>query len=664
MAALAVMAVPVFSAAHAQTDASSVLNYDTAFFADSRPNTAYDMVNRLPGFSFADVGSARGFAGTAGNVLINGQRPTSKNDSLQAVLGRINAADVDHIELIRGGAPGIDMQGQTVVANIILKKGDSTHIVATAEDLIFIDGHMAPYASLVFTRHAGPAIYEGSLALTQGYDDSVGHGIHNVFDGTGKLLTQDQAISHGLGTGLSAKSTALVPLWGGEFKANLALQNIPFVDSLSYARPGFYELFKDDNRDNIAELGLHWKGKLGGTELETLVLQRYDHNAASSDSDDGTTLQHFVSKSDTGETIARATLRYLPLPELTLETGAEGAFNFLDGTTAFFVDNVNQPLPAADARVEERRGEVFAQGTWKYSAQWMLEAGVRAEYSTITESGSVSLGRSFFYPKPRAVLTWSPDADTQIRLRYEKVVGQLDFNNFIASANLSATGITAGNENLRPDQRSQYEASFERHFWGKGAFVLTFMHEEIKDVVDFVPVASPSGVFDAPGNIGNGQNNQITVQATLPLDRFFIPNGLLTTTSIFDLTSVRDPVTGTNRVISSQRPQNIRVNFTQDINSLRSTWGVSYYNGWYEESFRLEQVRQRKVAPPYFTLFWDYKPSAEWTFHIEGDDITSYIYDDKKFNYAGPRNTFPVANIDEYRAHSMPQIDFQIRRTF
>ena len=643
---------------------NAVLTYDQAFFAEARPNTAYDMIGRLPGFSFTDVGTARGFAGTAGNVLINGQRPTAKSDSLQSILQRIPAANVDHVELIRGGAPGIDMQGQTVVANVVLKKTDSTTWVATAEDLVFLDGHMIPYGGLQFTQHSGDSTYEGSISSIQNYDDSVGHGYHDVFDGAGTLLSHDMAISHGLGIGVSAKGAATVPLWGGEFKANLTLSDSPFVDRLSYARPGFLEDFKDDSRDNGGELGLHWKGPVGGAELETLVLQRLDRNNAASDSDDGITTQHFVSLANTGETIARATLRYLPIPELTLEGGAEGAFNYLDGKTAFFVNGVNQPLPSADARVEERRGEAFAQGTWKFADDWLLEAGMRAEYSTISETGSVTLSRSFFYPKPRAVLTWSPDKDTQVRVRYEKVLGQLDFNNFIASANLSSTGITAGNENLRPDQHTQYEISFERHFWDKGAFVVTLMHEDIKDVVDFVPIVSPGGTFDAPGNIGNGQDNQITVQGTLPLDRIGIAGGLLSTTSIFNLTSVRDPVTGVNRVISGQRPQNIRVNFSQDIDSLKSTWGLFYYNAWDEQYYRLDQYRHRKVLPPYFTAFWDYKPSAEWTFHLEADDIVGFTYKDTKFNYTGPRNTAPLANIDEYVANAIPQIDFQVRWTF
>jgi len=661
----AAVALLSFGAAQGQNELSGVLSYDQAFFAAARPNTAYDMIGRLPGFTFSDVGTARGFAGTAGNVLINGQRPTAKSDSLQAILTRIDASDVERIDLIRGGAPGIDMQGLTVVANVILKKQDSTRFVATAEDNIFTDGHQIPHGTFEVTRQSNGATYEATISSIQNFDDSVGHGSHNVFDGTGALVTHDTTISHGLGVGWSAKGVATVPLWGGQFKANATFEESPFVDSLAYRHPGFLETFGDTNRDAIDEFGLHWTGPVGAFELETLVLQRLDHNNAASDSNNGTTAQHFVSVSDTGETIARATLRYSPLPQLTLETGGEGAFNFLGGNTAFFINSVSQPLPSAHAHVEEQRGEMFAQGTWKPAPDWTLEAGSRAEYSTIIESGSENLTRSFFFLKPRAVLTWSEDQDTQVRLRFEEVVGQLDFNNFIASANLSSTGVTAGNKNLRPDQHKQFEISFERHFWEKGAFVLTLMHEDIKHVVDYVPITDSHGnVFDAPGNIGNGQNNQINVTATLPLDRFFVPNGLLKITGQFNLTSVRDPVTGANRVISGQRPQDVNVTFTQDVNSLSSTWGVGYYNCWNEKYFRLEQVRDRKVLPPFFTAFWDYKPSAAWTFHFEVDDITGFTYKDRNFFFSGPRNVAPLTSIDEYIAHGIPHFDIQIRHTF
>jgi hypothetical protein len=117
-------------------------------------------------------------------------------------------------------------------------------------------------------------------------------------------------------------------------------------------------------------------------------------------------------------------------------------------------------------------------------------------------------------------------------------------------------------------------------------------------------------------------------------------------------------------VISGKRPQNIRIKFSQDIDSLKSTWGIFYYNCWDEKYFRLEQVRHRKVVPPYFQVYWDWKPSDAWALHFEVDDVTGFIYDDKKFNYAGPRNVAPLDNIDEYRAYGIPQIDIQVRYTF
>jgi len=659
-----IVACALFGAAQAQPQASGVLVYDAAFFADQRPNTAYDMIVRVPGFTFNAGATARGFAGTSGNVLVDGERPTSKADALDSILQKIPASDVDHIELIRGGAPGIDMQGQTVVVNVVRKKGDSTKVVLTAEDLVFTDGHMIPYGSLEFTRHAGDRLYEGSLSVVNNYDDSVGIGRHDVFDASGNLIEHDRAQSHGLGIGVQAKGAATTPLFGGEFKANLILRDSPFISTLEYTSPTLDQLFVDKSRNNTAELGLHWKGTLGHTELEALALQRLGRANDISTADDTVTLQDFRSRATTGETIARATLRYLPSPDLTFEGGGEGAFNFLDGKTSFAINGVPVVLPSANAYVAERRGEIFGQATWKFADDWVFEAGARFEASEISESGDTKQDRSFFYPKPRAVLTWTPDPDTQIRVRYERVLGQLDFNNFIASSNLSATGVTAGNANLRPDQRTQYEVSAERHFWGKGAVVVTLLHEQIKDAVDFVPVHTATSVFDAPGNIGNGRNDEVDVTLTIPLDRFGIPDGLLRSTNAFRFSDVRDPTTGVHRVISSERPQSIEVRFSQDITSLDSTWGLYYFNAWTEESFRLQQTRIRRAIPPYLQAYWDYKPSPSWSFHFEVDDALRFIYDDVRHNFAGPRDTSPLLNTDEYRTRSIPQFDFQVRYTF
>ena len=79
--------------------------------------------------------------------------------------------------------------------------------------------------------------------------------------------------------------------------------------------------------------------------------------------------------------------------------------------------------------------------------------------------------------KPRALLSWQATDASQFRLRIERTVGQLDFNNFIASSNFSQNGVNAGNENLKPDQHWQFEGDYEYHFWERGAFLLSITRD-------------------------------------------------------------------------------------------------------------------------------------------------------------------------------------------
>src|SRR3954471_2553058 len=140
--------------------------YPPSFFADARPATALDMLNRLPGFSL-DTGtgsSVRGFAGTAGNALVDGARPTAKNDDLGAILQRIPATSVERVELIRGSAPGIDMQGQSVVANVVRKKEDSSQTIINANLLYTGGGQWAPYGGIEYHGQSGAYRYEASAS--------------------------------------------------------------------------------------------------------------------------------------------------------------------------------------------------------------------------------------------------------------------------------------------------------------------------------------------------------------------------------------------------------------------------------------------------------------------------------------------------------------------
>ncbi len=101
---------------------SGVISYPASYFTALQSQNAGEMLSRLPGFTLDSGNSSRGFEGSAGNVLIDGQRPASKTDSLDEILKRMPIGVVERIDLIRGGAPGIDMQGKTVLANVIARR--------------------------------------------------------------------------------------------------------------------------------------------------------------------------------------------------------------------------------------------------------------------------------------------------------------------------------------------------------------------------------------------------------------------------------------------------------------------------------------------------------------------------------------------------------------
>ena len=107
-AAIIAATIVATSAASAAQETGNTLVYEADFFARYNPVTAVDMVDRVPGFVLkrpefgGGSGNVRGFGGAAGNVLINGKRPSTKSDHLVNILSRIAADDVARIELIRG----------------------------------------------------------------------------------------------------------------------------------------------------------------------------------------------------------------------------------------------------------------------------------------------------------------------------------------------------------------------------------------------------------------------------------------------------------------------------------------------------------------------------------------------------------------------------------
>jgi len=212
--------------------AAGVTPYTAAFFVASQPNSAMDMISRIPGFSFDEGDNVRGYGGAAGNVLIDGQRPATKSEGLEDSLRRIQAGQVERIDIIRGGAPGIDMQGKTVIANVILRKDQSGQWLFAVADIFYQDGRDAPAVRFEGTRKFGDRTFEWSALKFNFVDDGAGEGPRTRVSSTGVLQREGVSDETAGGGGYTLKAGVKAPFLGGRVALNAKMDHERYEWSL------------------------------------------------------------------------------------------------------------------------------------------------------------------------------------------------------------------------------------------------------------------------------------------------------------------------------------------------------------------------------------------------------------------------------------------------
>jgi len=647
----------------AEAGQQGVLIFNPDFFADQRPATALDMVNRVPGFSVQDGDGSRGFEGSVGNVLINGSRPASKNDTGSNVLGRTLAANVERIELIRGGAPGIDMQGFSVVVNVVTRQQSSRETIVTGNAVLFEGGEDVYGGTIQFTAKDGDRTW--GFTLSDGYSMSDANGVGPVIrrNGAGVVIRDEDFFNDQTGGGQAVRVNYANALGGGKIDltarygvndfANINLQTSPTVRREStYSEDG-----------NNGEFGLVYTRPLSSRfNLETRFIHEFsDAEGASINrtrlSGIDSPEQLFTFDSNASETILRSLVRFEQSPKLTWEFGGEVAYNMLETEQAFSVGGVPVPLPSASVKVEETRGELFGKGTWRLRDDLTIEGGLRIEASTITQSGDADQEKSFFFPKPRLLATWTPMANNQFRLRFEREVGQLDFSDFAASADLEDENVFGGNIDLEPEQRWISELTYERRFLGDGIVSIGLRHDEIIDAIDVIPLDDG---LSAVGNIGDGTLDQLALNILVPMDKVGFTGGRLGFRNTWNKTEVTDPTTGESRPISDVRASQATFTIAQDITSWKLQWGGAYIPLLGQTSYDPDQTFSWR-GRDYFEFWAEYKPTP--TLSIRAQVNIWDNFDQERIAY-GNRTTRPIDYIETREIDPRTFYQIRLRKTF
>ena len=669
------------SAADLVSESGAVVAYAPGFFIGYSPVTALDMVSRIPGFSLSggDTGR-RGLGDSFGNLLINGARPSNKSISLNTVLQRIPVDDVQRVELIREADGTYEMRGHSRLVNVVLREGAGSSGSWNTR-LTYWNGsnRYTPEGEISYSTRWGDT--DLTFGLENEYSGQRMYWRRSRRDGTGAIIETGAASDQrtywefnpsfsfnmplGENTRLRLDSRASFWQWNRhqsfEFQAPVA--GGAFL-------PSRYEFSRTSNYGRIGTGTLTFSHELNDQiSLEsTLLVQREQWEDGPERFEDFTPsgfvgASVFEAEGRLEETVFRQTVSWAPNDTHSLEFGTEAAFNARDTFLRLTFEPAAPPF-VDDTLVEESRAELFANHVWSLTDDVSLESGLRYEFSEISPSGGASRERTFSYPKPSFALTWSASENTRWRFSLERDVDQLDFSKFASSVNVTDNNTILGNPNYVPQRTWSVEAEWQRSFANDASWTIRIGHDWIQDLDDFIPIVTPNGVFDAPGNIGDGTILRATTEWSAPLDGIGLSNAVLTGFLEWYDTNVTDPLTGLDRNFSNIREWEARLDFRQTFPQRQLAWGWDYY--WLSDGdvYRAQELRHYGFTDGDLDV---YVETTRW------DGITARLgvngafmngEDRERIFYNGSRATGAVTGIENQNGSNGPQFYVELRGTF
>jgi hypothetical protein len=591
---------PRAAAASSETGRTS---YPASFFAGYAPQTALDIVARVPGFALDEVDAIRGFGSAAGNVLIDGTRPTSKSGGVQEALRRIPAAHVERVE-VRGGTLGVaEAEGQTIVVNVVRRAAPrATRWQLSLERAA--GGDVYPAAELATSGTLGGWLtsLEANLLrerLPFNADiqrtDAEGAVVASLDEGQ---LTEISEVSVS-GDARRSAFDGVLRLGGRVAWSHSAPRTIRRGFEQPQPDPRPDSLFVNDGDSRIIETELaadwtrdntrSWTWRI--VSLATAESQRADSRSRL-ERPIGVLASGSTSRSsqDSYEAIFRTTARRRGTGRWQPEFGAELAYNRLDGALDVRLTDgtggVPVAIPAANVSVDESRTEIFANVIARITPEFSLEIGSALEASRISVTGDAENTDSYLFWKPSAALIYDHTPSTQWRVSVKHSAGQLDFGDFAAAADLVDERITAGNPSLRPDQATRLAITMDHRTGERFSVNASLFREWRRDVLEQIPFADgAAGV----GNAGNASLWGFSATGSLSLNGL-IHNGLLEIEAGSRSSRYDDVLTGRSRDLSGiTRPQ-AYIQFRQDLPPRQLAWGFGYWLGRTTATFFVDEV--------------------------------------------------------------------------
>ncbi len=211
-----------------------------------------------------------------------------------------------------------------------------------------------------------------------------------------------------------------------------------------------------------------------------------------------------------------------------------------------------------------------------------------------------------------------------------------------------------------PPQSWELTGEIGRDFgrWGKTR--LKVYDYQVEDIVDFIPV----GASDyAVGNLPHATRLGVESKSTVQFDPLGLPGAKLDMTFGAENSSVRDPLTGQPRPISSTHDLWGAVALRHDVQGTPWAWGAEIdldHFGW---AYYLSEVN-RGWEGPYASLFIEHKNVAGLKVRLDVFNFNDGRSMFDRIVYVGRRNATPVSFMEHARQVVGPIFTLSFRGSF
>ena len=635
-----------------------------------------------------------GLGAGEGEVLINGQRTTGKNNEGRDQLNRITANQVDYIEIIRGTSENVDIRSGGQVVNVVLLESSSRSSTTIetetrrARNGTFDSGGQVSVAGsrknidYIVNFQADPGYrYWDSDEFTYDRDDNL--------IGTEKQEVHRDETEYSGNVNLGFNMNKSVFKVNGLFeeRGDSPTDRERIISDFSAGTVRVQDDQQSTTRKNWEVGGDYEYETNSDSRFRVLFIvndrnstyDRIRYDVANEELEPNLFLDRLTR--DRERIVRTSFIRNLSRNQ-GIEFGAEGAQTIRDSDLRMGLNTPGEPNPNygnlvpvsidnSKSTVQELRYEPFTIHNWQINDRMSLESRLLYETSTIEQKGDVSRERSFSFVKPKIDYRYNLTQSFQVRLEIERDISQLSFSDFSASvdSNDEEKNTFAGNPEIVQEKLWRYDLNLEYRLPNDlGVINSQIYYRDAEDHIDRIDVSpSPDDLRSARGNIGDGKWYGVSFDISAKLDPLKIRNALFTTRIRIRDSEFTDPFLGIKRRREGNGRWGLNMGFRHDLTSKRLTYGINYSNdsndGEGRKQFDIDDIEER-LNQPSMSAYIEKRAFDNLTFRFESRNLTENQWCRRRTRFDGHIRDGQVREIEDYCSRSGIQLALRVRATF